>query len=54
MGDFRKRVFERRPAIPDPLCADVLRPVDMAERDVVERIENRCVDIVRAAYRDIL
>ena len=51
---FRKRVFERGTRIAKRFAPDLLRAVEMAERDIVKAVKHGGVHIVGAADRNVL
>ena len=51
LSGFVKRIFHRRTAVPDAF-PDLLRRVDMAERDIVKRRKHGGIDVVRSADMD--
>ena len=50
---FRKRVFERSAAVSYSLRADILRAVNVPERDIIKTVKHRCLYAVRTADRNI-
>ena len=50
MGTFRKRVFQGRAGVADPVGTDILRAVKMPQCHVVEGIKNGGIHVVAAAH----